>query len=207
MKSSRHLSNERDSVRLKKFALAIAISLAAFASLATIAARSVSSTSSNLQLKLLADKTDLKVGEEVKVSASITNAGNWFVRLVSLGDGSESGWRTPIAKWIIHEMHEGEAPKPLSFESLRDCGNINALSLDEIFSLAPGKTKELGDWMHLPPFTNPGKYRVVFSYSNQPSLEWNGVPLGIHNPFAMWLIRNSTQCDVKSNEVYFNISE
>lgn len=162
-----------------------------------------------LKLTLTSAKPYLAVGEEVNVAASITNVGAWPVRLVRPGDGSDFGWRTPMTSWEVIKLPEAEGEQEVSLDlnmNKARCGNINALTMQEIFSLLPSQTEVANDWIYLPPFKSPGKYRVTYTYNNQPNLAWNGIPLGIHNPLAMLLVRHSTSCLLKSNSVIFTVS-
>jgi len=94
---------------------------------------------------------------------------------------------------------------PVLSEHHRLCGNINPLKMDEIFILQPGGTRKFDEW--IPPFTKPGKYKVVLSYANIPSKKWDGILMGEHNPLAMWFVRNSTECLLESNAIIFTVSE
>ena len=77
-----------------------------------------------LSLRLSASNTLIRVGEEPKVKITLTNDGNEAVTLVHPGDGSESGWRTPVIGWSIINARENV---PMPNDQRRDCGNINAL--------------------------------------------------------------------------------
>ena len=159
-------------------------------------------------MQLASPDTSLSVKEPVQVKVTITNHGKMPVTLVRPGDGSESGWRTPIVNWSVLEAgdkanHPAE-PVP---EGGPRCGNMNPLQADEVFDLAPGASKELTGWVYLEPFARPGQYRVVFLYANRPSLTWKGGALGHDDPAAMKRVRISTPCSLVSNEVVFTIEE
>ena len=160
-----------------------------------------------LSLLLSAETTALRVGQEPTIRIHVTNNSDETVTLVHPGDGSESGWRTPVVQWSILEAGDSaQHPAGPDFKlKVRGCGNVNALESDEVFRLGPGETKELKEW--LPPFVKPGSYRVKFLYANRPSMEWKGLALGVHHPGAMWRIRHSTECTLTSNELPFTISE
>ena len=163
--------------------------------------------STELSLLLSAQNSVLRVGEDPNIQIHITNNGSETVTLVHPGDGSESGWRTPVVQWSILEAGDpaGHPTGPGSDHKVDRCGNINALGWGEVFRLGPGESKELKEW--LPPFRKPGSYRVTFLYANRPSIEWKGMVLGMHNPAAMWRVRHSTESTLASNEVTFTVSE
>ena len=166
-----------------------------------------SSYSDNLSLRLSANSSILRAGEAPVVQLSITNNGNETVTLVHPGDGSESGWRTPITEWsIISAEDTSQHPSvPDLSVRVRDCGNMNALEWDEVFRLTPGETKEIEYWS--PPLMEPGVYRVAFLYANRPSVRWEGMSFGFHNPLAMWRVRHSTECTLVSHEIVFTVNE
>ena len=163
--------------------------------------------SNELSLLLSAKNSVLRLGEDPSIQIHITNNGNETVTLVHPGDGSESGWRTPVVQWSILEAGDpAEHPaQPDSDLKVDRCGNVNALGWDEVFRIAPGESKELKEW--LPPFRKPGSYRVKFLYANRPSIEWKGIVMGMHNPAAMLRVRHSTEATLASNEVTFTVME
>jgi hypothetical protein len=160
-----------------------------------------------LRLHLTVQNTSIRPDEYISANISITNDGNRPVTLVKPGDGSESGWRTPVIKWIVTQIRNDseERSTPESKEPISRCGNINSLSFDEVFILHPGKTREFTDWIDNPGLRKPGVYKLAFSYENNPSVEWQGVPLGLHNPIAMLWAKNSTRCKLESNEIIIEI--
>ncbi|MBV9925399.1 MAG: hypothetical protein JOZ96_10320 [Acidobacteria bacterium] len=166
-----------------------------------------------LTLKLDARKTSLRVGEETDVRLVLKNEGRRSVRLVEPGDGSESGWRTPVVAWSIikDDPAAPHPPEPFRGVRARECGNVGGLRWGEVFSLAPGETKELWQWgAFLPRFEEPGVYRVVFLYANRPSMSWvseQGRPLVFNNPFEMWRVRHSTEATAVSNELVFTVRD
>ena len=161
-----------------------------------------------LVMQLSSPKTTLKVKEQPQVSVSITNNGEKPVTLVQPGDGSESGWRTPIINWSVLEANsKAKHPTQAAPQRRARCGNINRLKAEEVFTLAPGESKELKNWIYLEPFAKAGKYKVVFLYANRPTLKWSGIPLGEHDAKAMGRVKNSTECSLVSNEVSFTIRE
>lgn len=164
--------------------------------------------SNDLSLRLVLDNTVLRAGEGATIKLHVTNEGSETVTLVLPGDGSGSGWRTPIVRSSIIEAGDLR-PHPASPEFPRTlrCGNINSLRWNEVFRLGPGETKVMDGWLDLPHFIKPGSYRVKFFYENRPRIQWLGMEMGIHNPIAMWRVRNSTECSLSSNEVLFTVTE
>lgn len=138
----------------------------------------------------------------------LKNLGKSDLTLVMPGDGSSFQWRTPIVGWsfLPADSKEEHPRQPPRRRDLR-CGNINPLKPDDVFTLKPGETKELTQWIAYPYRLLPGKYRVVFYHSNVPELEWSGVPLGKHDADAMRRIRHSTPIALVSNEVLLEIAE
>jgi hypothetical protein len=131
--------------------------------------------------------------------AQLVNESAETVTLVTAGDGSASGWRTPTLRW---EVTGGGR---LSAESLVRCGNINPLRKGEVFELATGKARALGPWVPAIHGIGPGTYRLRLSYVNDPSLEWQGVALGPHDVGEMARVRASTACRADSNEVTLTV--
>ncbi len=145
--------------------------------------------------------------EPAPVEVYITNDSNETVTLVHPGDGSEAGWRTPVVQWSI--VKAGEQASHLTvpnFEpQMRRCGNVNALDWEEVFTLEPGQTKKLegsGPW-----FAKAGEYSLKFFYANRPSTKWLGYEMGMHNPFAMWRVKHSTEVTLSSNVINFAVIE
>ena len=143
-----------------------------------------------------------------QIKVRINNVGDAPVTFVLPGDGSEVGWRTPLIKWSLTRLDppdSNDAP-PLGFSGGR-CGNINQLDPREVFTLNPGESRELSQWVNLPYGMPPGKYRAVFHYSNVPDMKWQGVSLGKHDKAAMRLVKRSTPISLVSNEVIVEIIE
>jgi hypothetical protein len=127
----------------------------------------------------------------------LVNSGDRTVTLVMPGDGSGVAWRTPVLRWSI-------SPEPQATRMAR-CGNVNRLRPDEVFTLAPGERRRLRNWV--PPIfgVTPGDYALRLSYINDPTLKWEGLELGPHDPEAMQRVRESTPCRVIGNEVKITV--
>lgn len=165
---------------------------------------------SPLVLRLSAPQNELRMGERPTVKITITSKHGKSVTLVEPGDGSESGWRTPIVGWsVVRVKVAGRAKHPadLPVAKVFRCGNINRLKRNEVLVLEPNGSKHLGEWAGSPAFPGPGTYSVVFYYSNEPDLAWKGIPLGRHDPEAMGQVRKSFKCALRSNEIRFVVKE
>ena len=160
-----------------------------------------------LDLHIAAKDASLILGQQPHITATITNNGKAPVTLVQPGDGSESGWRTPLVGFSSVKIDKDKPTHPATVPLYRGgrCGNINALKRNEVFTLAPGKSQDLSEWIGSPPFTEPGTYSVVFYYANDPARKWMGVPLGQHDPDAMKRVEKSHQCLLISNELKLTV--
>jgi hypothetical protein len=164
-------------------------------------------TTATLDLHISAKATSLTLGQQPQITATITNKGKAPVTLVLPGDGSESGWRTPLVGFSSIKIDKEKPKHPATVPLYRGgrCGNVNALKSNEVFSLAPGKSQDLSGWIGSPRFTEPGTYSVVFYYSNDPELKWRGIPLGKHDPDAMKRVEKSHKCLLISNELNLTV--
>lgn len=212
----------RQAIRLSRTALILAVSLA-MAPLLPVEGKPPLSerprsaedlgvgplTPGLVQLKISTDRTTYRQGEEVRITALLLNEGKAAVTLVQPGDGSRCGWRTPLVGWSVHAVLPDDPPvrRPsrLVLSNGGRCGNINALRAQEVFTLEPGQFKRLNGWEGMPPFGDPGTYRIVLHYKNEPGRAWQGLPLGTHDPKARKQIRNSHPCWLVSNELLVTI--
>jgi hypothetical protein len=161
----------------------------------------------DLDLHISAKETSLTLGEPPQIRATITNKGRAPVTLVVPGDGSESGWRTPLVGFSSVKVGGGKPKHPAEVPLYRGgrCGNVNPLKADEVFSLAPGESKDLGGWVGWPQLPEPGTYGVLLYYANDPGLKWRGVPLGPHDPDALSRVAKSHKCLLVSNELRLTV--
>lgn len=153
-----------------------------------------------VELHLRAEGAVIAVGHQqidpwTAFDVELVNTGDRAVTLVMPGDGSDAAWRTPILRWSVSSETGYETPP------LFRCGNVNPLRPDEVFTLAPGERRRLPQWV--PPISgvSPGAYTLRLTYINDPTLKWQGVPLGPHDPAAIERIRESTPCRAISNEL------
>lgn len=166
--------------------------------------------SEELALRITSPRRAYRRGEAVPLRVQIINRGVRPVTLVEPGDGSHSGWRTPLVGWsVLGEEPEGRIAKhPLKVPLYRGgrCGNTNPLTAKEVFALRPGESRDLQSWVGQPEFTTPGTYRVVCYYENRPSIKWAGLPLGVNDDAAMKRVRKSFPCLLRSNELVITIA-
>lgn len=161
-----------------------------------------------LSLKIQIPAEPIHVGDYPKFQIIVSNNGNKPMTLVEPGDGSESGWRTPVIGWSVLSADKPDAKHPKEpplFHGGR-CKMINPLKLNEIFTLKPGESRQLGGSVDSPSFVRPGKFRVRFYYHNIPSLSVSGVPLGKHEDGVMDKIKQSYPCCLVSNEIIVDVS-
>jgi hypothetical protein len=140
----------------------------------------------------------VKKDQHPRFTVEIVNRSRREIVLISPGDGSESGWRTPIVSWAV------EGVKPRGFAR---CGNVNPLRPDEVFTLKPGQRTSLGGWVGRPQLPGPGTYSVRFRYENKPGLKWVGLPLGKHDEGTMARVRASTPAAAESNSVRIEVKD
>jgi hypothetical protein len=138
----------------------------------------------------------LKVGELPRLFLVLINRGSQDVDLVQPGDGSESGRRTPLIEWSGCYWSRGAT-----------CGNINALRAEEVFTLKPGESKQFSEWVEIPPFEWPGRYRLSVRYTNVPKLASGSIPLGEHDGPALQAVHRSTKVSAASNTVEFLVTQ
>jgi len=121
----------------------------------------------------------------------LTNTGSTPLHLVTPGDGSESGWRTPVLTWTA--TADG---KPASTAPLARCGLMNRIKKDEIFTLAPGASREIREW--LPRLSLPaGRYTVRLTYRNDPTIEIDNDT----DEEVKRLLASTTSCQATTNAV------
>jgi hypothetical protein len=123
-----------------------------------------------------------------KYTLTLKNGGDKPLTLVTPGDGSEYGRRTPKLSW------SGTiAGKPAQEVERPGCGMMNVIEASEVFTLAPGESKAMTDWIHGPSFA-PGRYEVKLRYVNDPT----DTDAAQSKPEVVDLIAKSSACDVTS---------
>jgi len=128
-----------------------------------------------------------------RFSLTLTNQGAKPLRLVVPGDGSGEGWRTPVLTWSAKDASGTDASRL----NQGRCGFMNRIDASEIFTLAPGATRDLGAWISPPPF-GPGTYEVRLTYRNDPRLaaRKDSEPDDVKQ-----LILASSACEITSNAI------
>ncbi|HET9315135.1 MAG TPA: hypothetical protein VFQ51_06070 [Vicinamibacteria bacterium] len=142
-----------------------------------------------LELHIAPDDLDL-ANERGALTAVLANAGPRALRLVLPGDGSLDGWRTPRIEWQF---------TPTVDQVRLRCGNVNALRAGEVFTLQPGESRVLADWVT--PDVMGEEYRARMVYANEPALAWHGLPLGRHDEAEMIRVGRTDRCRAVSNEI------
>lgn len=131
---------------------------------------------------------------------TLTNRGEESVSLVLPGDGSEAGMRTPFLKYTW--LQDG---KPVPPRGIGRCGNMNALRAGEVFTLKPGESKVIADWLTaIPP--GVGTYQLKVSYTNKPNAPFLGLT-GKHDEAEMQKLRASTPVSVETNFLDITVAE
>jgi hypothetical protein len=151
-----------------------------------------------------AEDPDAPAGSAL-VTAVIQNNRSEAVTLVAPGDGSLVGRRTPVIRWSVTRVGEF---LPQRRHPLRDlsggCGNMNPVTADDVFTLAPGESKHLDLWSAVG-LTEPGTYRVVFHYDNRPEMPSREGLDGPIDPAVARSVRGSLPCTLRSNELVITI--
>lgn len=134
---------------------------------------------------------------------TIHNDGSETVHLMQPGDGSFSGWRTPVIGWSILPLNSEERhPTTLPPDERGRCGNQNPYGPNEVFTLRPGQSQILIPWTGNPGHgLAPGKYRLVFYYENDPSIGFSGSSLSQHDLQTLVHSRYTTPLTLRSREV------
>ena len=123
-----------------------------------------------------------------KYTLTLKNEGATVRTLVTPGDGSEDGRRTPILAWS-----GTRDSKPAPQLERPGCGMMNAIEASEIFTLEPGATRAMSTWI-IGPSYGPGRYEVQLRYTNEPGkMEAANV-----SPEVAALLAKTSACDVTS---------
>jgi hypothetical protein len=121
---------------------------------------------------------------------TLTNTSSQPLKLVVPGDGSDGGWRNPALTWSATSGGNPVPPQPAP-----RCGMTNRIEPSEIITLAPGASREMGDWISAPHFA-AGTYDVRLTYRNDPS---NLGRTETATAETRKLISESTPCEVTSS--------
>lgn len=163
----------------------------------------------DLILRLTANTTRLRQGEEILLTTRIENQGKEPVILCQPGDGSDSGRRTPLIGWSVIGPDDAVTPHPAMPPIARSagCGNLNELRAEELFELGPGEGREILRPMDLHLLCGlgggPGTYRLRFYYFNDPKMPWDGVCY--NDPRLLKQLEETPKCLLVSNELVIRI--
>lgn len=131
----------------------------------------------------------IKAGEAPRLVLTIFNRGNREVMLVTPGDGSWEGWRTPRIAFSRGSLPRG------------GCGCKNPLMIDEVFTLKPGEARELEEWISAVCFSRPGRYKLALRFTNEPDCMTNYGPTSAKEQAALNAFRRTTPVSAVSNTV------
>jgi len=138
----------------------------------------------------------------LEVTVTLENTGSTEVVLVEPGDGSESGWRTPVLRWSALRMERGARAVALKPEPR--CGLMNGPQpRSEVFVLAPGRSRRLQMPLFPPRLGRPGLYEVTLSYDNDPSMAFHGT--APDDP-ALRPYQKSTACRITSQPLRVEVT-
>lgn len=168
---------------------------------------SLTALAQELVLSVETPASVVRVGDHSRFAVTIRNRGSNSVTLVQPGDGSARQSRTPFVGWSIlpADAKKLSHPETPSLPEGPFCGNINSVRLSEVFSLKPGETRRLEDWIGNPTFEKPGRYRLVCYYQNIPEVKVSGIPLRPHENGALDRMRKSTPCRLTSDEIVVDV--
>lgn len=125
---------------------------------------------------------------QTQYTLTLKNAGTTARTLVTPGDGSEDGRRTPLLSWS--GTRDGTSAPQLERPG---CGMMNAIEASEIFTLEPGASKAMSTWI-LGPSYGPGRYEVQLRYINDPGKRESA---NVSREVAA-LLETTSACDVTS---------
>jgi hypothetical protein len=130
-----------------------------------------------------------------RFTLTLKNESTKPLRLVVPGDGSEVGWRTPALTWSASTHGAPVAPSP----SGGRCGMMNRIEPNEIITLAPGASREVREWIPMPPFL-AGTYDLRLTYRNDPAIS-SKLDRG-DSAEVKRLIAASSACEVTTSSVH-----
>jgi hypothetical protein len=100
-------------------------------------------TKPHLILRLVSMTTPVRLDQKKAICAILFNQGDAPATLVLPGDGSYEARRTPIVAWSVLPADDPKASRvgPPTEPQFRPCGNLDALTRDQVFTLRPGETR------------------------------------------------------------------
>lgn len=127
--------------------------------------------------------------------ARVENRGDATVTLVRPGDGSDEGVRTPVVELAFRPSREARSILPGGRTCAREPPRAGDLLI-----LRPGEACILSSRLSGPGLRRSASHRVRMTYRNHPSMPWISV-IEAPTPEVVELIRSSTPCRMRSNEV------
>lgn len=138
-------------------------------------------------------------GSGTRFVLTLTNQGSKALQLVTPGDGSGEGWRTPQLTWSAKDTHGADVPR----RPMARCGMMNSIEAREVFTLPPSATRELAEWISPPPFDS-GTYELRLTYRNDPRIVTDtGKPV---TKEVAELLAATAACETTSNAVHATIA-
>ena len=122
-----------------------------------------------------------------RYTLTLKNEGAAARTLVTPGDGSEYGRRTPMLAWF--GTRDGQPAPEIERPG---CGMMNAIEASEIFTLEPGASRAMSTWLMGPSY-GPGRYEVRLRYTNDPGKQVTGTA-----PEVAALLARTSACEVTS---------
>lgn len=192
------------SIRSLCWSASIVITLPAFWNVKAFA---VDSSADSIRLRIAEATLSFPQGRPpCGIQATLTNNRAEPIVLVTPGDGSEVGLRTPITGWSIlsASLHgKTDHPKIMPPQPSRGFGEINAPKATEVFVLPPSRSRTIRISLRAALNLRRGRYAAVCYYINDPSFRITTQILDREDLRATSLIARSTRCSLHSNEVIF----
>ena len=133
---------------------------------------------------------------------TLKNTSAKTLKLVAAGDGSEAGWRTPSLAWTATS-----GGKPARELETGRCGMMNAIHESEVFSIAPGATHTLAEWIHGPALA-AGTYNVAATATgnSQTATDSTTNELIIDTTVPVITLSGSASISIKKGATYTDAS-
>lgn len=177
------------------FVAAIVVAFLCYSIVNWIRWREQSDQATGISVELRPMYQVVKLGQSPQIAVTVVNHGGQEVVLVDAGDSSTWGWRTPVIEWSRGNPGFG------------GCGTVSPPNADEVFTLKPGHSRRLSEWVDVPLLSSPGQYRLSVRYTNQPNKPWRGCRLEAQDLQALEMIRRSTKVSAVSNTIDIVVEE
>ncbi|MCP4438273.1 MAG: hypothetical protein GY810_04950 [Aureispira sp.] len=172
----------------------------------------------SLELKIATATTTFSKSESGNylINAQLLNNSTDSLLVVLPGEGSVSGWRTPIMGWSIinldsNEVHSDNFPSIPELTLL--CANVNQVTEKDLTKIAPASSASLS-WIDfhrvfdVKTLNKVGTYSIKLYYKNTPDLDWEKIGYLSYTEEAAIRIKNETQeFMISSNEIIIKIIE